>query len=78
VVDASADLQVKTTVPAGADATAGIGYLNLEAADTATLLAGGSYEYDVQWVQKSASPENVHTLTKGKIKIIEQISIDTT
>lgn len=71
------DMQVKTTVPAGADATNGIGYLNIEASDTTSLVPGTSYEYDVQWVQKSASPENVHTLTKGKIKILQDITDDT-
>jgi hypothetical protein len=72
------DMQVKTTVPAGADATNGIGYLNIEASDTSGLTPGVSYEYDIQWVQKSAAPENVHTLTKGKIKIIQDITADVT
>ena len=72
------DLQVKTTVPAGTDADNGIGYINLEASDTAALTPGAKYEYDIQWVQKSASPENVHTLTKGKLPIIQDITQDTT
>jgi hypothetical protein len=72
------EMQVKTTVPAGSPGTEGVGFLNIEASDTSGLVAGTSYEYDVQWVQKSVAPENVHTLTKGKVKVIEQITIDTT
>ena len=76
--DGAADLQVKTTVPNGTDGSNGIGFLNVEASDTSPLVAGTSYEYDIQWVQKSTAPENVHTLQKGKVKMVQEITRDTT
>lgn len=66
--DASADTddsevlaQGTTVVPASADADAGIGYVNLAAADTDGLDLG-EVDVDIQWVIPGSDPLFVRTL----------------
>jgi len=70
--DVDAALQVQYSVPTGTPATEGITTLTVTAAQTAEL-AVGSYYYDIQRV---ISTSDVETIAYGKVKVLQDITID--
>jgi len=71
-LDTAAVLQVKYVIPPGADATAGIAYMVIDSTDTE--VAVDKYFYDFQRVVPG-SPPDVATLEKGKVKILQDITL---
>lgn len=69
-------LQAVTTVPAGANATAGIGFVVATSAQT-KLVAPGIYFYDIQR-QVSGSPPVVSTVIYGQIEVLEDTTLTDT
>lgn len=68
--------QANATMPANADSVGGIGYVELSSTDTALLMPGQVYYYDLQWVQPG-SPPVVSTVQYGTVKILQDQTIAT-
>ena len=66
-------LQAITTVPAGADATAGIGFVVATSAQT-KLVAPGTYFYDIQRLI-AGSPATIQTPVYGQIEVLEDTTL---
>lgn len=73
--DANAALQFREVVPAGAPASAGQHTLIVPATSTAAV-DPGKYFYDVQWVNPTPNPTEVHTLVYGVIEILDDVTQD--
>jgi hypothetical protein len=69
-------LQKVVTFPADVDSEAGLGSLVLTSVDTA--ITPGTYFYDMQLVDSTNSPPEVTTITSGKVKIMQDISVTDT
>jgi hypothetical protein len=71
-LDADAAFQKQHVFPSDADSTAGIGFLTLTSDDTGAINPG-VYSFDFQRVVPG-SPPVVTTLTKGKVRVVQDIT----
>jgi hypothetical protein len=71
--NATGSFQVSVTFPADANSVAGLGSLLLTSTFT-NGIAPGTYFYDFQLVDSSASPAVVTTLAKGTVNVLVDIT----
>lgn len=74
-VDANAEMQVKHVVGNDVADDPVNGVANLTATSVNTTIPVGTYQYDMQRVIPG-SPPDVRTLLRGKVKVLQDVTLD--